>query len=123
MGIKEQLDQLADIRLHKQNIEREKQELLENTIPVDVRILLNDIEAEFAGKLEAVDAKIAELEAQVKDAVVFEGETVKGEMLMAVYNKGRVSWDAKKLDALGTMIPQILSARKEGEPSVSIRWM
>lgn len=123
MSIKEQLDQLADVRLHKQNIEREKQSLIESTIPVDVRIMLNDIEAEFAGKLEAVDAKIAELEAAVKEAVVFQGESVKGEMLMAVYAKGRVSWDAKKLDALGSMIPQILTARKEGEPSVSIRWM
>ncbi|CAK0771531.1 hypothetical protein CCP3SC15_4350001 [Gammaproteobacteria bacterium] len=40
---------------------------------------------------------------------------------MAVYTKGRVSWDSKKLDGMMILVPELASARKEGEPSVSIR--
>lgn len=122
MNIKEQLDQLADVRLMRDNLAREKEALLAAAVPAEVKAALEEIEAEFSDKFERIDQKISSLEFQVKEAVIFEGTTVKGEMLTAVYTKGRVSWDSKALDAMGTMIPAILSARKEGEPSVSIRW-
>jgi hypothetical protein len=40
---------------------------------------------------------------------------------MAVWNKGRESWDGKKLSGMMALIPQLEQARKIGEPTVSIR--
>jgi hypothetical protein len=57
----------------------------------------------------------------VKEQVLTKGSTAKGKYLMAVWSKGRVSWDSKTLDGLALILPQITTARKEGEPSVSFR--
>ncbi len=40
---------------------------------------------------------------------------------MAIYSKGRMSWDGKRLDGYATAHPEILAFRSEGQPSVSIR--
>ena len=66
-------------------------------------------------------AKIAELRAEVQSEVLAGGATVKGSVYMAVWNKGRVSWDSKKLDGMMSIIPALKDARKEGEPTVSFR--
>ena len=47
--------------------------------------------------------------------------SVKGARLMAVWNKGRVSWDGKKLDGMRALIPQLNEARKVADPTVTIR--
>ncbi len=55
---------------------------------------------------------------KVKAAFIENGESVKGASLHAVYSKGRVSWE---LEGLMMIIPQLKDARKEGDPSVTIR--
>lgn len=87
----------------------------------DIKKAESDIEAEFAGKSEAVDENIAKLTAEIKDEVLQAGGTVKGEHMMAVWSKGRVSWDTKSLDGYVVAHPEVAQFRKEGEPSVSIR--
>ena len=61
------------------------------------------------------------MEAEIKELVKATGATVKSTFLMAVYAKGRISWDAKGLDGYAVAHPEILYMRKEGDPSVSIR--
>lgn len=90
-------------------------------IPDEIKKVLADIDAEFAPKLETVEATIADLEAQAKAAVIEAGATVRGGALQAVYAKGRVTWDSKQLDGLMIAVPQLAQARTEGKPSVSIR--
>jgi phage host-nuclease inhibitor protein Gam len=80
-----------------------------------------EISAEFAGKVEAANANIAKLTAAVKAEVIKAGKTIKGKFLQAVYVKGRVTWDTAKLDGLMILLPQLKDARKEGEPSITIR--
>jgi len=92
-----------------------------NAVPVDVQKVLNEIAAEFDPQIHDVESKIAELEEQVKQAVLQEGDTVRGGALQAVYSKPRVTWDSKQLDGLMIVIPELAQARRVGQPSVSIR--
>ncbi|MEJ5223523.1 MAG: hypothetical protein WHV44_03635 [Anaerolineales bacterium] len=66
-------------------------------------------------------AKGGKIEEQVKAAVIETGQTVKAGALMAMYMKGRVSWDNKKLEGMMALIPDLAKARSEGKPTVQIR--
>jgi len=121
MTAKEILEQLTELYAQKDLLNIAKDEARDAAIPEEVEAALADIDAEFSPKLEAVAEKIEALEAEAKAAVLAEGETVKGGALQAVYTKGRVTWDGKKLEGMASLLPQLKDARKEGEPSVSIR--
>jgi hypothetical protein len=121
MSEKELLDHLAELQAQRTLAELDKQVLIDSVLTPEIKAKLSDIDAEFADKVEVVDARIAEATNNIKQAIIRLGETVKGEHLQAVYMKGRVSWDTKTLDGLAIVMPQLNQARKEGEPSVSIR--
>ena len=121
MDTKQKLDLLADWQAQRTLIEMDKVKAIESVMTPEIRQALADIEAEYSTKYEGVDANIAALTEQVKVAVLAGGASVKGSYLHAVYAKGRVSWDNRKLEGLMMVIPQVAEARKEGEPSVSIR--
>jgi hypothetical protein len=53
--------------------------------------------------------------------VLKNGATVRGSYLMAVWSKGRVSWDDKGLSNYAQAHPDLLQYRKQGDPSISIR--
>ena len=121
MDTKQKLDLLADWQAQRTLIEMDKVKAIESVMTPEIKQALADIEAEYSTKYEGVDANIAALTEQVKAAVLAGGASVKGSYLHAVYAKGRVSWDNRKLEGLMMVIPQVAEARKEGEPSVSIR--
>lgn len=117
----EKLDQLAELQFQRDAINLKKQELIDSVLTPEIKAKLEEIEVEFSGQVEAVDQKIAELSEQIKAEVLKEGASLKGRYLQAVYQKGRVSWDTKRLEGLMMVIPQVAEARREGEPGVSIR--
>ena len=90
-------------------------------IPAEVQNVLDEIEAEYAPKQEAISTEISELETRVKSLVLESSETAKGGSLQAVFAKGRITWDTKSLDGYAKANPAIAEYRKQGEPSVSIR--
>lgn len=47
--------------------------------------------------------------------------SVSGNVLMAVYSQGRITWDSAGLDGYALVHPEILSLKKVGKPSVTIR--
>ena len=61
------------------------------------------------------------LSAQIKEAVIREEKSVKGEHYHAVYVRGRVSWNSDMLDGMIVAFPALEKARKVGAPSVTIR--
>ena len=69
----------------------------------------------------ALDPVLDAYVAEVKADVLAHGETVKGAHLMAVWVKGRTSWDSKRLDGYAAAHPEIETFRSVGEPSVTIR--
>ncbi len=91
--------------------------LVQDTIAEQLAVIDRDFESE----LSALAQSIAENTKFVKTYVLIFGATVKGAGLMAIYSKGRMSWDDKRLDGYATAHPEILAFRSEGQPSVSIR--
>ena len=121
MSIVDKLNELYEIKCAVQVAEIEKQKLIDSVLTPEIRQKVADIEAEFSGKNKVVNEKISALESEVKEDVKKNGETVKGNFLMAVFTKGRVSWDTKALDGYVAAHPEVEQFRKVGEPSVSIR--
>ena len=121
MDAVEMLDKLADFRSQRDLIRLQESEAMDAAFPEELRQTLKDIEAEFAGRSEIVNEKIASLEKEIKAEVLEHGETVKGTHLKAVWNKGRVSWNSKALEGYAVAHPEVAAFRKEGKPSISIR--
>jgi hypothetical protein len=121
MGAKELLEQLEDAYSQRDLLMIDYNQARDNAIPDEVQAALADIDVEFLPKKDAIEEKIAELEEQVKAAVIEGGQTVKVGALMAMYMRGRVSWDNKKLEGMMALIPDLAKARNEGKPTVQIR--
>ena len=110
------VDLLMHIRSGIANISNAKQRFLDSVL------------TEYHHKIQAFDDDIVELqdkaaviEEQVRKATLAEGKSIKGKFGQAVWARGRESWDSKMLHGLAIAIPEVLQARKIGEPSVSIR--
>jgi len=114
------LDQLANFMAQRDVLNLQKKELIDQVLTPEIRARLEEIEAEFTGKLEAVDANVATLEEEVRQEALRHGASVKGTFLRVVWHKGRVSWDNKSLDVYAELHPEINTFRKEGNPYVSI---
>ncbi len=96
----------------------EKQTLLDEIYTAEIKARMAEIEAEYATKIEGVTANIAALEAEIKQAVIAHGASIKGSFIHAVFVKGRVSWDTKSLDGYATAHPELChSAKKVSRPS------
>lgn len=80
-----------------------------------------DVVNKYEFDLFSLENEAAILLSVVKDGTLEAGETIRGDHLMAVYTKGRSSWDGKGLDGFAVAFPDILKFKKVGEPSVSIR--
>lgn len=119
--IKQKLDTLAEYQSQRDAAMLEKQSLIDAIYTAEIKAHVAEIEAEFSAKTEGVTENIAALEAEIKQAVLEHGASVKGSLFHAVFAKGRVSWDTKSLDGYAAAHPELLSFRKEGEPSVSLR--
>ena len=121
MNITEKLDQLADMQAHADVIRLHFNDLRAKILTPEIKQQLDDLDAEMNTALDTLNGGITTLTAEIKDDVLKSGATVKGASLMAVWNKGRVSWDMKSLDGYMVAHPEMTAFRKEGEPSVTIR--
>ena len=119
--IKSKLDELAELQALRNVAQLDRQRLLNEAIPAEIKARIASLEAECAGKTETANERIAALEATIKQAIIAHGASVKSATLHAVFAKGRISWDAKSLDGYAIAHPELLAFRKEGEPTVSIR--
>ncbi|MFA5379724.1 MAG: hypothetical protein WC455_28455 [Dehalococcoidia bacterium] len=121
MTIQDDLNKLDDMNVTLDAIRLDKRRKIEAAMPEEVRQAIRDIEEEYASVENAASETIAALRKEIVDAVIKNGETVKGAHLQAVYVKGRTSWDTKALDGFAAAHPEIGQFKKIGEPSVSIR--
>lgn len=121
MNTKQMLEELSEYYAQLDVLALQKSDLLDTVMPPEIKQAIEDVNAEFADKESAVRENMADLEARVKQAVIDDGETVKGGVLQAVFNKGRVSWDNKKLEGLMIAFPKLAEAKKQGDPYVAIK--
>lgn len=111
----------ADVESQRLAIQAEVDEKVRSTYDAIAQRKL-DIEDEFAGKGKAADDNIKKLTQEILDAVKELGHTVKGQYKMAVYVRGRITWNTDDLERLIMNGHQeLLPYRKEGQPSVTIR--
>lgn len=114
------LDRLAEIQAQRETVRMDHDAKI-NELLAPLAAQLAQLNAARDEDLGSFDDAIAELTTEVKADVLAHGETVKGERLMAVWVKGRTSWDSKRLDGYAAAHPEIESFKTVGEPSVTIR--
>ncbi len=115
------LDQLANFHAQRDVLNLQKQELIDQVMTPEIKARLDEIESEFAGKVEAVETNITALEEQVRRDVLRHGASVRSTFLRVTWHKGRVTWDTKSLDDYAEVHPEVISFRKQGDPYVSIQ--
>lgn len=120
-GITDKLSRLEEFHAQREALSGQKQDLIDQVLPPEVKARMGEIEAEFGQKAEALEANIEALEAEIKVETLAHGATVKGGRFQAVWNKGRDTWDGKGLGAYAESHPEVLTFRKQGEPTVTIR--
>mgnify|MGYP001404507828 CR=1 FL=1 len=120
-SISQKLDRLAVARADYDRLQAMQEKLMDEAIPAEVKVRLDEIEAEFGPAIQAAANGIALLEIEIKTAVIQAGASAKGGFLQAIYSKGRVSWDTKALEGVAAVHPELLQFRSVGAPSVSIR--
>jgi hypothetical protein len=121
-GITVKLDKLTEIRaaadLTRADYEAKRAEILGK-----VQSELDALEAEYAPLLQASSEHADSIMAEIKNDVLRHGTSVRTDSVQAVYAKGRISWDAKGLGQYAEAHPDIMEYRKQGEPTVSIRFV
>ena len=121
MNTKEKLDKLAEMWAQRDGIEIEKQRLLSSVYTPEIKQAISDIEVEFKTKTEGLNKNISALEEEVKSDVIRVGETVKGTVLMCLYNSPRITWDTKSMEGYVIDHPELKKFRNEGSPYCSFR--
>jgi hypothetical protein len=121
MQTNEKLDRLSELQATIEANREYYNGIKAELIPLEVKQALDKIDAEFNDKQMTLGKEIDELTKEIKYDVVNLGATVKGTLLMAVYNKGRISWDSKGLAGYAVAHPEISAFRTDGDPSVTIR--
>ena len=87
----------------------------------DLRADFELLKAQFEATNCDLKQKISDLEAEIREEILKKGETVSTEKMSAIWVKGRITWDGKLLEGYSLAHPDILQARKIGEPTVSFR--
>jgi hypothetical protein len=120
MNVIEKLDALSEIQAHKTLLDIEYDEQRKKILAT-VQAELDALDIEINPQRNQLSEQYGVLEMEIKADVLAGGSTVHGKYMMAVWSKPRITWDSKQLDGLMIAIPQLAQARREGEPSVSIR--
>jgi hypothetical protein len=119
--IAQKLDQLATLYSSADKLKMEKQELINSLLSPEILSKIQEIESEYSEKEKGIGEKIDVLEVEIKSDTIKFGQTVKASGFIAMWSKGRVTWDNKGLSTYSTTHPEILEFKKEGEPIISIR--
>lgn len=119
--IESMLNALAQLQYELDTLNKMHTVDREAAIPELTRIELNNLADYYNDLTSSFRQEIDQLTNQIKDTVEDFGHTVKGSKLQAVYTTGRVSWDDRFMQGYAATHEEVLQARKEGKPSVSIR--
>lgn len=121
MNTEEKLNKLYELKSMRDKLEVQREEEVKAVLTPELQEKVDRIFDKWDDTIENVKSQMAGLREEIESEVLSCGKTVKGARLMAVWNKGWVSWDEKKLDGMRALIPQLNEARKVGEPTVTIR--
>lgn len=115
------LNELATLRAMLEASKKEMEVKIEALLTPEIIEERTKILNDYGRMIEGLQESIGDRERAIKMDTLEHGETVRGATLMAVWNKGRTSWDTKGLSGYAVAHPEILAFQKNGKPSVSIR--
>lgn len=81
----------------------------------------NKLKGNFDNDTANIQDQIKLLEDEIEEEVLKLQKSLKGQGIDVIYNKGRESWDGKILTGYAVAHPEILAAKKVGQPTVSFR--
>lgn len=118
----ERLEELSQLRGRYDTVCATKQRVVDSILPEEIRNKLRLLDAEYQGRLQEIEERIALLESTIKSGVVKLGSTVKASMLQAVWSNGKTTWNTEALEgyALGGH-NEVLNFKIVGDPYVSIK--
>jgi hypothetical protein len=119
--IVEKLNRLAELNDAYGRLAIEKEQNINSLIPAELKAQIEFTEGTYKEAAGELNFQIEALQSEISEYVVSIGATVTGESIMAVYNKGRVTWDNKGLEGYSVAHPELLSLRKVGNPYVTFR--
>jgi hypothetical protein len=119
--IAQKLDRLSKLYEQKQKYSREKQEIINGLLAPEIKTKIDEVETEFKQQEDIIIKTIDSLENEIKADTAKFGATVKSSGFMAVWSKGRVTWDTKGLTYFAGSHPEVLGYRREGKPIISVR--
>ena len=122
MTTEDKMELYYSMREQLQLLDMKEKEEIDTVLTPEILARVDEIRAKYKDTKEAVSFELGVLEQEIKKSVLEMKETIKSKNVMAVWNKGRVSWDSKLLEGMAKLEPKLLAARKEGEPTVSIRF-
>ncbi len=83
-----------------QLISIQEQEEIDKVLTPEILEKVELIRAKYKDTKESMTYEISALESEIKADVISKKETIKSENVMAVWNKGRVTWDSKLLEGM-----------------------
>ena len=116
------LEDYYKLREGLQVIDLMEQDEINKVLTPEILKKVDEIRTKWKDTKEAMTFEMATLESEIKSDVLAKKETIKSANVMAVWVKGRVSWDSKLLEGMAKLEPKLLAARKEGDPTVSFRF-
>lgn len=119
--IKELLDNLSEVKAQLDMILIDKARKVQDLIPATIQQEIRDVDLEYEILIQSSKEKVEILETSIKAGVLGLGKSISGSQQMAVFNKGRITWDSQILKDLEVRIPELQDAKKIGENCVSFR--
>ena len=87
----------------------------------DLKIEYYKNKKKFDRENEAIINRMKELQSDLKEELVGLGQSVKTDRIMVTYSSGKVIWNDDFLSGYAISHPEILQAKKTGEPFVTFR--
>mgnify|MGYP007061482977 CR=1 FL=1 len=122
MTTEKKMEVYYTLREGLQMIDLMEQDEIDKVLTPEILAQVESIRIKWKDTKESMTNDIATLESEIKADVLAKKETINSANVMAVWVKGRTSWDGKLLEGMAKLEPKLLAAKKEGEPTVSIRF-
>jgi len=94
---------------------------VQEALPPEVKARLDALETAHAAQVSMLTAEIDQVKAHLQIAAVAYGRSVKGHGWNVVYSMGRIKWDDVWLQGYAATHEEILQARIEGQPYITLR--
>lgn len=118
--IQKLLDQLSESYDALDILRKSELDSVNKVMPPEVRQEIDAVHAEYAPKVSTAMNRIHGLEGLILGEVIKHEATISGRRHKAIFQRGKITWDTKKLNELSQRFYQILGAKKQGKSSARI---